>query len=271
MESVTDVGSHAGLTAVLANVDRGEVLAGRYQIETLIGTGGSGKVFRAYDRITRSLVALKILKPEFAADPVWVDRFSRELRLGRQLVHPNVCRVFDIGEADGHRFLTMELATGGSIRSQLGKVRSKAGPTGETAGEPRSLAERLDDARAIVEGLAAIHGIGIVHRDIKPDNILRMEDGRLIITDFGLATDAGNQGNTIMVGTPAYMAPEVVMGDPATLRSDVWGLGVVLPRGRLWRAARVGDGGARAAALHPADHDDSDRASAGGALRAVRG
>jgi serine/threonine-protein kinase len=193
-------------------------LAARYQIEAAIGSGGSGRVLRAFDRVTRELVALKILRPEYATDPVWTERFSRELRVGRQIQHRNVCRIFDIGDADGHRFLSMELATRGAIRGQLGPTALE-----------RPMDDRITDARAVVEGVAALHAAGIVHRDIKPENLLRMEDGRLVVSDFGLATDPGaGPATTIMIGTPRYMAPEVVMGDPATTRADVWALGVVL-------------------------------------------
>jgi serine/threonine protein kinase len=217
-ESVTGVGGPVLLVTPAPELGRGDVLSGRYQIEMVLGTGGSGRVLRAFDRLTRSPVALKILRPEFLADPVWTERFSRELRVGRQIQHPNVCRVFDIGESDGHRFLSMELAVGGTIRAQL-----------EPSAPARSIEDRVSDARALIGGVTALHAAGIVHRDLKPENILRMADGRLVITDFGLATDPGaGPATTVMIGTPRYMAPEVVMGDPATARSDVWALGVVL-------------------------------------------
>ena len=217
-QSFTDVGDEPFIAAAVLEIERGAVLAGRYQIETTIGKGGSGVVLRAFDRIAQMPVAVKILKPELAADPRWVERFSRELRLARQIQHANVCRVFDIGEADGHRFLTMELASEGTLR------------TGSRAdAQPRSVEERIADARALVAGMAAIHAAGIVHRDVKPENLLRMEDGRLVVSDFGLATNPAQTASvTLMVGTPSYMAPEMSMGDPASFRSDVWAIGVVM-------------------------------------------
>jgi hypothetical protein len=218
VDSVTEAGGPVLLAAVAPALGRGTVLAGRYQIEAVIGRGGSGQVLRAFDRVARTPVALKILRSEFAADPIWRERFSRELRVGRQIQHPNVCRVFDIGDSDGHKFLSMELATGGTIRVRL-----------EAGGVKRTFDERVADARAVVDGVAALHASGVIHRDLKPENILRMEDGRLIVSDFGLATDPGSgPATTVMIGTPRYMAPEVVMGDPATTRSDVWALGIVL-------------------------------------------
>ncbi len=226
--SVTGVGKPNLLSFSAGELGRGDVLAGRFQIEAVIGTGGSGRVLRAFDRESRALVALKILRQDLAGEAVWAERFSRELRVGRAISHPNVCRVFDIGDADGHKFLSMELATGGSLRVDVPKPGASGGAL-PTPSALRSWDERVADARAIVEGVAALHRAGIVHRDLKPENILRMEDGRLVVTDFGLATDpSSGPGTTIMVGTPSYMAPEVVMGAPATTASDVWGLGIVM-------------------------------------------
>ena len=216
--SVTSVGEPAVVRERAPAIERGAVIAGRYQVEEVIGKGGSGVVLRAFDRTAQTVVALKVLKPELTHDPKWSRRFARELRLGRPIRHPNVCRIFDIGEADGYKFLTMELAKQGTLRDLI------------KAGEPlRPLAERIADAAAVIDGLSAIHAAGIVHRDVKPDNLLRMEDGRLAISDFGLATDLPDAtAVSVFVGTPHYMAPEVRTGEPATTRSDVWALGVVL-------------------------------------------
>jgi serine/threonine protein kinase len=217
-DSVTDIGDAPLVRATALEIARGTVLAGRYQVEAVIGRGGSGIVLRAFDRVAQVAVAVKILKPDLAADPRWIERFSRELRLARQIQHPNVCRVFDIGQADGHWFITMELATSGTLRADLG----------ERARE-RSSEAKLADIRAVAAGLAAIHDAGIVHRDLKPDNFLRLADGRLVLSDFGLATNPADAPIvSIMVGTPHYMAPEVVMGETATTASDVWAAGVVI-------------------------------------------
>ena len=217
--SVTAVADEPAVTRERApEVKPGDLLAGRYQIEAMLGKGGSGVVLRAYDRVSATVVAVKVLKPGLTHDPRWEKRFQRELRLGRPVRHPNVCRIFDIGDADGYRFLTMEYATGGTLRDLI-----------KTNKPPRPLAERLDDAAGAIAGLAAIHTAEIVHRDVKPDNMLRMDDGRLVLSDFGLATDLPDSTMvSVFVGTPHYMAPEVREGDPATTRSDVWSLGVVL-------------------------------------------
>ena len=217
--SITAVADEPAVTRERApEVQPGDVLAGRYQVEAIIGKGGSGVVLRAFDRVSATVVAVKVLKPGLTHDPRWEKRFQRELRLGRPIRHPNVCRIFDISEAEGYRFLTMEYATRGTLRDLVKK------------NEPlRPLPERLADAAGVIAGLAAIHEAGIVHRDVKPDNMLRMKDGRLVLSDFGLATDLPDSTMvSVFVGTPHYMAPEVREGDPATTRSDVWSLGVVL-------------------------------------------
>src|SRR4051812_35443170 len=217
--SVTAVADEPAITREHApEVQPGDILAGRYQIEAVLGKGGSGVVLRAFDRVSATVVAVKVLKPALTHDPRWEKRFSRELRIGRPIQHPNVCRIFDIGDADGYRFLTMEYATGGTLRDLIKQNKPL-----------RLLPERLADAAGAIAGLTAIHAAGIVHRDVKPDNMLRMEDGRLVLSDFGLATDLPDSTMvSVFVGTPHYMAPEVREGDPATMRSDVWSLGVVL-------------------------------------------
>lgn len=217
--SVTAVADEPAVVREKApEIKPGDLLANRYQVEAVLGKGGSGVVLRAFDRSAQTLVAVKLLRPTLTHDPRWEKRFSRELRLGRPIRHPNVCRVFDIGDADGYRFLTMELATGGTLRELIKRNQPL-----------RPIDERLADAAGIIGGLAAIHEAGIVHRDVKTDNILRMEDGRLVLSDFGLATDLPTGTMvSVFVGTPHYMAPEVREGEPATTRSDVWSLGVVL-------------------------------------------
>jgi eukaryotic-like serine/threonine-protein kinase len=191
------------------------VLDGRYQIEVILGQGGSGTVFRAWDRVLGEPIAVKILHPERAREKSWIKRLAREVKVARAIRHPNVCRVFDLGQADGHWFVTMELATGGTLKDLLKE------------GRPRTLADRLQDSRAVCQGLAAIHAVGITHRDVTPQNVLRLSDGRLVLSDFGLAIEGGDE-TTIHGGTPNYMPPESVMGERSDQRSDVWQLGVVL-------------------------------------------
>jgi hypothetical protein len=214
---------------------RGTVLAARYEITRLLGRGGAGVVVQARDRVLGEDVAVKVLRPEHGAEPRWIDRLAREVKLARQIRHTNVCRVFDFGQADGHAFLVMELATAGSLRDELARERWPE----------RTLDERLSDARAVADGLAAVHDAGILHRDVTPQNVLRMADGRLVVSDFGLATDADPTASSIHGGTVAYMAPEIARGDRASEASDVWALGVIVHeiifgRRPSWREGRRG-------------------------------
>jgi serine/threonine protein kinase len=176
-----------------------------------------GLVAQAFDLTLGEDVAVKILRAEYAGERAWTERLAREVKLARQIHHPNVCRVFDFAQADGRAFLIMELSTRGSLRDELG--------SGALA--RRSPDRRIADILALASGLDAIHGAGIVHRDVTPQNALRMADGRVVVSDFGLATDSFEATASIHGGTIAYMAPEVVRGERATFASDVWALGVV--------------------------------------------
>ena len=198
-------------------LEAGALLASRYQIEASIGEGGSGQVFRAWDRVLGEPIALKILRPDRARERSWIKRLAREVKVARAIRHPNVCRVFELGHADGHWFITMELATGMGLRQLLLTPEARLRP----------LAERFDDARALCAGLAAIHAVGIIHRDVTPQNVLRMSDGRLVLSDFGLAIEV-TSNTTMYGGTPSYMPPETAMGGRADQRSDVWQAGAIL-------------------------------------------
>jgi tetratricopeptide (TPR) repeat protein len=203
-----------------APIEVGGVIAERYEIERILGEGGAGRVFRAIDRTLGQPVALKVLRPERASDRSWIRRLAREVRVARAIQHPNVCRVYELGREGGQWFVTMELADGGTLREVL-QARNGVG-----AGAPLD-EERLAEARALCAGLAAIHAVGICHRDVTPQNVLRMRDGRLVLSDFGLAVGPG-ENTTFDGGTPHYMAPEVLAGGRADRRSDVWQLGLVL-------------------------------------------
>ncbi len=196
----------------------GAVLADRYELRSVLGRGGMGVVFEGYDRVLGAAVAVKIVRSEYAGDRAWAERLAREVKLARQINHPNVCRVFDFGQAEAHPFLTMELAPGGTLRGEIADGRHDA----------RSLEQRLSDARMIVSGLAAIHAAGIIHRDLTLQNVLRMSDGSLVLSDFGLATDNFEGSTSVQGGTVAYMAPEVVRGGHASVASDLWSLAVVI-------------------------------------------
>jgi tetratricopeptide (TPR) repeat protein len=198
-------------------IGAGALLAGRYQIEATLGRGGSGTVYRAWDRVLGEPIAIKILLPHRARERSWIRRLAREVKVARAIRHPNVCRVFELGHADGHWFVTMELGAGGTLRDLVQDGKSARRPLGE----------RLEDARAICAGLAAIHAVGIIHRDVTPQNVLRMPDGRLVLTDFGLAIEM-TANTTVHGGTPNYMPPETLLGARGDQRADVWQLGVIL-------------------------------------------
>jgi serine/threonine-protein kinase len=195
----------------------GTVLAGRYRIIGLLGRGGMGEVYRADDMKLGQTVALKFLPREMSADPVWRERFFAEVRIARQLSHPNICRVYDVADVDGRHFLSMEYIDGEDLASLLKRV-------GYLSNE-----KALDVARQLAAGLAAAHAGGVLHRDLKPANIMIDGHGRARITDFGLAVAAANEPvDGDVAGTPAYMAPEQLAGKGATQRSDIYALGLVL-------------------------------------------
>jgi serine/threonine-protein kinase len=195
----------------------GMVLANRYRIIGLIGRGGMGEVYRADDLKLGQPVALKFLPRKLAEDPVRRERFFAEVRITRQLSHPNICRVYDIGEADGRHFLSMEYIDGEDLASLIKRI-------GYLSNE-----KALDIARQLAAGLAAAHERGVLHRDLKPANIMLDGRGHVRITDFGLAIAAEDETQAVEIaGTPAYMAPEQLAGKGATVRSDIYSLGLIL-------------------------------------------
>jgi hypothetical protein len=201
------------------SVDRftpGTLLAGRYRIVAPLGKGGMGEVYRADDIRLGQPVALKFLPAALAADPGRLERLVDEVRIGRQISHPNVCRLHDIGETDGHHFVVMEYVDGEDLASLLRRI-------GRMPGD-----KAVEIARGLCAGLAAAHDKGIIHRDLKPANVMIDGRGHARIADFGLAALADGVSTADMSGTPHYMAPEQLTGGGASLRSDVFALGLVL-------------------------------------------
>jgi hypothetical protein len=191
----------------------GTTLVGRYRIVALLGKGGMGEVYRADDMKLGQPVAMKFLPESLQQDVTALARFHREVRLARQISHPNVCRVFDIGEADGRTYLTMEYVDGEDLASLLRRIGRLPADKG------------LEIARQLCAGLAAAHEHGVVHRDLKPANAMLDGRGRVRITDFGLAGFSGEDGGR--AGTPAYMAPEQLSGGEVTPKSDIYSLGLM--------------------------------------------
>src|SRR5579864_7952345 len=195
----------------------GRLLAGRYRIIALLGRGGMGEVYRADDLTLGQAVAMKFLPDEATSNEGLLERFKNEVRIARRVSHPNVCRVYDVGEVDGQSFFTMEYVDGEDLASLLRRIGRL----------PEDKAVEM--ARQICAGLAAAHTKGVLHRDLKPANIMLDGRGQAIITDFGLAGFADDiRGPEVRSGTPAYMAPEQLAGLEVTMQSDIYALGLVL-------------------------------------------
>jgi serine/threonine-protein kinase len=192
----------------------GRILGERYDLLARIGTGGMGSVYRARDRELDELVALKVIRGELARDPNMIERFRQEVKLARKVTHVNVARTFELGRDGDIVFCTMELVTGESLTRRL--AHGARIPHGEA----------VAIACALCDGLAAAHAAGVIHRDIKPDNVLLGDDGRVVLADFGVAALAAAGGE--LSGTPGYMAPEQARGEAATPGSDVYSVGVML-------------------------------------------
>src|SRR5258706_11249959 len=176
-----------------------------------------GEVYRADDLTLGQPVALKFLPDEAARDQALLELFKNEVRIARRVSHPNVCRVYDVGDIENHPFFTMEYVDGEDLASLLRRIGRL----------PEDKA--LDIARQLCAGLAAAHTKGVLHRDLKPANIMLDGRGQVVITDFGLAGVADQiQGNEVRSGTPAYMAPEQLSGKEVSTRSDIYSLGLVL-------------------------------------------
>ena len=195
----------------------GALLGGRYRIIELLGRGGMGEVYRATDLTLGQSVALKFLPEEAAANQRLLERFHGEVRVARQVAHPNVCRVYDINQAEGTPFISMEYVDGedlGSLLLRIGRLPSD---------------KAVETARKLCAGLAAAHDRGVIHRDLKPQNIMMNKRGEVVIMDFGLAAVVGEfSGTEARSGTPAYMAPEQLKGAEVTAKSDIYALGLVL-------------------------------------------
>jgi hypothetical protein len=195
----------------------GQIIAERYRVVALAGRGGMGEVYRAEDLKLGQLVAIKFLPEILSQDAAALARFHSEVRIARQVSHPNVCRVFDIGDADGTPFLSMEYVDGEDLASVVRRI-GRLSPDKAT-----------EVARQICAGLAAAHERGVVHRDLKPANVMLDGAGKIRVTDFGLAGIAASiQGADIRAGTPAYMAPEQLAGKEVTAKSDIYSLGLIL-------------------------------------------
>jgi tetratricopeptide (TPR) repeat protein/tRNA A-37 threonylcarbamoyl transferase component Bud32 len=207
------------LQALVKELTTGSTFAKRYQVIEELGKGGMGKVYKVLDTKIKENVALKLLKPEIAADEKTIERFQNELRFARKISHKNVCRMYDLNEERGALYITMEYVPGEDLKSLIRRIGQF------------SVGKALSVGKQVCEGLAEAHRLGVVHRDLKPQNIMIDRDGNARIMDFGIARSLKGKGITeagVMIGTPEYMSPEQVDGKEADNRADIYALGVIL-------------------------------------------
>ena len=200
-------------------LERGTTFARRFEIIEEIGKGGMGTVYKAYDSKIRDVVALKLLKPEIASDLEVIERFRNEIKLARQVSHRHVCRMYDLGEEWLSIFISMEYVAGEDLKSFI----RRSGHLNE--------GKAIDLSRQILEGLVEAHRLGVVHRDLKPQNIMIDKEGNAKIMDFGIARSLHTRGSTgtgVIIGTPEYMAPEQAEGRDVDNRADIYALGAIL-------------------------------------------
>jgi serine/threonine protein kinase/Flp pilus assembly protein TadD len=212
-------GATRALSATANILQVGQVLGGRFEIQEMLGLGGMGAVYKAYDRDIDRVIALKCIRPELAKDPEITQRFTQELLLARQIAHKNVIRIFDVRDSGGLKFITMEYVEGrdlGSLVESKGKL---------------PIAESAAIVMQICSGLACAHAEGVIHRDLKPSNIMVEPNGRVVVMDFGLARadHIGQMTQTgAVMGTYQYMSPEQARGTKADARSDIFTVGIIL-------------------------------------------
>jgi len=198
---------------------RGSTFASRFEVVEKLGKGGMGQVYRVFDRKTDEEVALKLLNPEVSSDKKTIERFRNELKLARKISHKNICRMYDLNEEQGTQYITMEYVPGEDLKNTILRVGHL------------SVGKAVSVAKQACEGLMEAHRLGVVHRDLKPQNIMIDKEGNVRIMDFGIARSLikkGITGTGLIIGTPEYMSPEQAEMKEVDQRSDIYSLGVIL-------------------------------------------
>ena len=201
------------------NLSRGSLFAGRYEVIEELGKGGMGKVYKVYDQKIQEVVALKLIKPEIGFNEKAVERFKNELKFARKISHRHVCRLYDLGEFGMTHFITMEFVEGEDLKNFIRRAGTITTP------------KAISIAKQVCEGLIEAHRLGVIHRDLKPQNIMIDREGNVRVMDFGLARFLeadGVTGSGVMLGTPEYMSPEQVDLKEVDARSDIYSLGVIM-------------------------------------------
>jgi serine/threonine-protein kinase len=217
----------------------GKTLSSRYLVETIIARGGMSTVYQAKDQRLDRQVAVKVIHPHLAADPVFRDKFFREARMLAKVNHANLVNIYDQGDDSGHAYIVLEFVEGITLRDALRD--SGALTTGQI----------LQVSKAILSALTQAHSNGIVHRDLKPENVLLSDDGRIKVTDFGLARELSADTDTdSLVGTVAYLAPEVIKRGKTQTQSDIYSFGIMVYEMLTGKQPYLGTDAIQIAMLH---------------------